>query len=77
MTERFTDLSDAWVSALDIRRGQIEPPTGVGVGHGTVVLQGASTFHSTPTALKLPLCLQTHTTAIPLSSTLIQVHCGK
>lgn len=71
-----TDLGDAWVGALDVLAGQVEPAGGVGVDGGAVVPQGAASLAAAPAALELPLGLQTHATAVTLSRTLVQVHCG-
>lgn len=72
-----TDLGDAWVGALDVLAGQVEPAAGVGVGGGAVVAQRAPALPAAPAALELPLGLQTHATAVSLRRTLVQVHCGK
>lgn len=69
-----TDLSDAWVGTLHILAGQVQPASGVGVDGGAVVPQCTLSFPTAPAALELPLCLQTHATAVPLGSTLVQVH---
>lgn len=71
------DLGDAWVGALDILAGQVEPAAGVRVDGGTVVAQGAPSFPAAPAALELPLGLQTHAAAVALRCTLVQVHCGE
>lgn len=71
-----TDLSDAWVGALDILAGQVQPAGGVGVDGGAVVPQCTPSLSTAPTTLELPLRLQTHAAAVPLGCTLIQVYCG-
>lgn len=71
-----TDLGDAWVGALDVLGGQVEPAGGVGVDGGAVVPQGALPLAAAPAALELPLRLQTHAAAVPLRRALVQVHCG-
>lgn len=70
-----TDLGDAWVGALDILAGQVEPAAGVRVDGGAVVMQSAPSLPTAPAALELPLCLQTHAAAVSLGCTLVQVHC--
>lgn len=71
-----TDLSDAWVGALDILAGQVQPAGGVRVDERAVVTQSTPSLSTAPAALELPLCLQTHATAVPLGCTLVKVHCG-
>lgn len=71
-----TDLSDAWVGALDVLAGQVQPAGGVRVDGGAVVPQGAPTLSTAPATLELPLCLQTHAAAVSLGCALVQVHCG-
>lgn len=71
-----TDLGDAWVGALDILAGQVQPAGGVRVDGGAVVPQGAPSLPAAPAALELPLRLQTHAAAVPLGCALVQVHCG-
>lgn len=75
--DNHADLSDAWVGALDILAGQVQPAGGVRVGGRAVVPQGTPSLTAAPATLELPLCLQTHATAVSLSCTLVQVHCGK
>lgn len=70
-----TDLSDAWVGALDILAGQIQPAGGVRVDGRAVVPQCAPSLPTAPATLELPLGLQTHATAVPLGRALIKVHC--
>lgn len=71
-----TDLSDAWVGALDILTGQVQPAGGVRIDGRAVVPQGTPSLSTAPATLELPLCLQTHAAAVPLGCTLVQVHCG-
>lgn len=71
-----TDLGDAWVGALDVLAGQVQPAGGVRVDGGAVVPQGAPSLSAAPAALKLPVRLQTHAAAVPLGRALVQVHCG-
>ena len=71
-----TDLRDAWVGALDILTGQVQPACGVGIDGRAVVPQGALSLSAAPAALELPLRLQTHAAAVSLGCTLVQVHCG-
>lgn len=71
-----TDLRDAWVGALDILTGQVQPAGGVGIDGWAVVPQGALSLSAAPAALELPLRLQTHAAAVSLGCTLVQVHCG-
>lgn len=70
-----TDLSDAWVGALDILTGQVQPAGGVRIDGGAVVPQGTPSLSAAPATLELPLCLQTHAAAVSLGCTLVQVHC--
>lgn len=72
---RRTDLCDAWVGALDILAGQVEPAGGVRIDGGAVVPQGAPSLAAAPAALELPLGLQAHAAAVPLRRALVQVHC--
>lgn len=71
-----TDLSDAWVGALDILAGQVQPAGGVRIDGGAVVPQGAPSLSTAPATLELPVRLQTHAAAVSLGCTLVQVHCG-
>lgn len=71
-----TDLSDAWVGALHILTGQVQPAGGVRIDGRAVVPQSTPSFPTAPATLELPLCLQTHAAAVPLGCTLVQVHCG-
>lgn len=71
-----TDLSDAWIGALDILAGQVQPASGVRVDGRAVVPQGTPSLSTAPATLELPICLQTHAAAVPLGRTLVQVHCG-
>lgn len=69
-----TDLSDAWVGALDVPGGEVEPAAGVG-GDGSAVLpHGASALTAAPAALELPVRPQTHAAAVPLSAALVEVN---
>lgn len=70
-----TDLGDAWVGALDVLAGQVEPAGGVGIDGRAVVPQGAPSLSAAPAALELPLRLQAHAAAVPLGCALVQVHC--
>lgn len=70
-----TDLSDAWVGALDILTGQVQPAGGVRIDGGAVVPQGTPSLSAAPATLELPLCLQTHAAAVSLGCALVQVHC--
>ena len=72
-----TDLSDAWVGALDILAGQVQPAGGVRIDGRAVVPQGAPSLPAAPAALELPFGLQTRAAAVPLGGALVQVHCGK
>lgn len=69
-----TDLCDAWVGALDILAGQVQPAGGVRIDGRAVVPQGTPPFSTAPAALELPLRFQTHAAAVPLGRTLVQVH---
>lgn len=69
-----TDLSDAWVGALDVPGGEVEPAAGVG-GDGSAVLpHGASALTAAPAALELPVRPQTQAAAVPLSAALVEVN---
>lgn len=70
-----TDLCDAWVGALDVLAGQVEPAGGVRIDGRAVVPQGAPSFSAAPAALELPLRFQAHAAAVPLGCALVQVHC--
>lgn len=71
-----TDLGDAWVGALDVSGGEVEPAAGVG-GDGSAVLpHGASALAAAPAALELPVRPQTHAAAVPLSAALVEVNWG-
>lgn len=72
-----TDLGDAWVGALDVLTGQVQPAGGVRTDGGAVVPQGTLPLSAAPAALELPVCLQTHAAAVSLGCALVQVHCGK
>ena len=71
-----THLSYAWVGALHIFGGQVQPASGVRVDGRAVVPQCTSSLSTAPSTLELPVCLQTHATAVPLGCTLVQEHCG-
>lgn len=71
-----TDLGDAWVGALHVPAGQVEPARGVGVDGGAVVAQRAPPLLAAPAALELPVRLQAQAAAVPLGGALVQVHCG-
>lgn len=73
----YTDLGYAWVGALDVLGGQVEPAGGVKVDGRAVVPERAPPLAAAPAALELPVRLQTHAAAVSLSRTLVQVHCGK
>lgn len=75
-TTAGTDLGDAWVGALDVFGGQVEPAGGVRVDGRAVVAQGAPPLPAAPATLELPLRLETHAAAVPLGCALVQVHCG-
>lgn len=76
LTDWATNLSNAWVGTLDIPGREVQPATGVGGDGRTVLLHGASAFATTPATLELPLCTQTHATAVPLGTAFVEVHCG-
>lgn len=69
-----TDLSDAWVGALDVPGGEVEPAAGVGGDWSAVLPHGASALAAAPAALELPVRPQTHATAVPLSAALVEVN---
>lgn len=71
-----TNLSDAWVGTLHVFAGQVQPAGGVRADGRAVVPQRAPSLPAAPATLKLPVCLQTHATAVALRCTLVQVHCG-
>ncbi len=71
-----TDLGDAWVGALHILTGQVQPAGGVRIDGGAMMPQGAPPLSAAPAALELPLRLQTHAAAVSLGCALVQVHCG-
>lgn len=76
-TKQTTNLGDAWVGALDIPGRKVQPATGVRGDGRTVLLHRTPSLTAAPSALELPLCPQTHATAVPLSTALVQVHYGK
>lgn len=69
-----TDLCDAWVGALDILAGQVQPAGGIRIDGRAVVPQGTPSFSTAPATLELPLRFQAHAAAVPLGCTLVQVH---
>lgn len=74
--KQTTNLSNAWVGALDIPGREVQPAARIGGDGRTVLLHGASAFAATPATLELPLRPQAHATAVPLSAALVEVHCG-
>lgn len=69
-----TDLGDAWVGALDVPGGEVEPAAGVGGDGGAVLPHGAPALAAAPAALELPVRPQTHAAAVPLSAALVEVN---
>lgn len=69
-----TDLGDAWVGALDISGGEVEPAAGVRRYGRTVPLHGAPALVAAPAALELLLRPQAHAAAVSLGAALVQVH---
>lgn len=75
-TNKQTDLSNAWVGALDIPGRKVQPAASVGRYGRAVLLHGAPALAAAPATLELPLRPQTHATAVPLGAALVEVHCG-
>lgn len=71
----ITDLCNAWVGTFDIPGGEVEPAAGIGGNWRAVLLHGASTLAAAPAALELLFRPQTHSTAVPLGTALVEVHC--
>lgn len=70
-----TNLCNAWVGTLDIPGRKVQPAAGVRGDGRTVLPHGAPTLTATPATLELPFSTQTHATAVPLGTALVQMHC--
>ena len=76
LSKQTTNLGNAWVGALDVPGREVQPAACIRGDGRTMLLHGASALTAAPAALELPLRPQTHATAVPLGTALVEMHCG-